>query len=136
SIAKLRGLFDTAAVTAVWEAALAAPVWDGPPLWVHGDLDSRNLLADARRISGVLDWSCMGVGDPACDVALGWELFSGESREVFRGGLAVADATWARAKGWAVSQSVNALSYYTLANNAVLVLEARRWLSEVLADPW
>ena len=33
-----------------------------------------------------------------------------------------------------LAQSMGALSYYTLANNAVLVLEARRWLSEVLAD--
>jgi aminoglycoside phosphotransferase (APT) family kinase protein len=135
SIAKLRGLVDTDALTRAWEAALAAPAWDGPPVWVHGDLDSRNLLAHERRLSGLLDFSCMGVGDPACDVALGWKLFSGESREVFRAELAVDDATWARARGWAVSQSVNALSYYTLANNAVLVLEARRWLTEVLADP-
>jgi len=135
SIAKLHGLVDTVALTDAWDAALAAPPWDGPPLWVHGDLDSRNLLAHAGRLSGVLDWSCMGVGDPACDVALAWKLFSGESREVFRAGIAVDDATWARARGWVVSQAVNALSYYTLANNAVLVLEARRWLSEVLADP-
>jgi hypothetical protein len=27
-----------------------------------------------------------------------------------------------------------ALEYYTLETNAVLVLEARRWLAEVLAD--
>ena len=31
------GLVDTDAVTAVWEAALAAPPWDGPPVWIHGD---------------------------------------------------------------------------------------------------
>lgn len=135
SIATLRGVVDTDALTAAWDSALAAPLWDGPPLWVHGDLDSRNLVAHEGRLSGLLDFSCMGVGDPACDVALAWKLFSGESRSIFRAELGVDDATWARALGWVVSQSVNALSYYTLANNAVLVLDARRWLSEVLAHP-
>jgi hypothetical protein len=33
-----------------------------------------------------------------------------------------------------LSQALNALSYYTLETNAVLVREARRWLTEVLAD--
>jgi hypothetical protein len=31
-----------------------------------------------------------------------------------------------------LSQALNALSYYTLETNAVLVREAERWLSEVL----
>jgi aminoglycoside phosphotransferase (APT) family kinase protein len=134
SIAKLRGVIDAAAATAAWEAALDAPLWDGPPVWVHGDLDSRNLLAYEGRISGLVDFSCLGVGDPACDLGLAWKLFSGESREAFRSALSFDDAAWARALGWVVTQSVGALSYYTLANNAVLVLEARRWLSEVLAE--
>ncbi len=134
-IAKLEGIVDSDALTAIWEAALAAPVWAAAPVWVHGDLDSRNLLAHEGRLSGLVDFSLMGVGDPACDVALAWKLFSGKSREVFRAALPVDDATWVRARGWVVSQCVGALSYYTLANNAVLVLEARRWLSEVLGDP-
>jgi aminoglycoside phosphotransferase (APT) family kinase protein len=132
-IAKLRGRLDTEALTAAWDAARAAPAWERAPVWVHGDLDSRNLLACEGRLSGLVDFSCVGIGDPACDVALGWKLFSGESREIFQDALAVDDATWSRARGWVVSQAVGALSYYTLANNAVLVLEARRWLSEILA---
>jgi len=74
------------------------------------------------------------VGDPACDVGAAWKLFSGEARDRFRAELAVDDATWARARGHVLSQSLGALSYYTLENNAVLVLEARRWLAEVLSD--
>jgi hypothetical protein len=34
----------------------------------------------------------------------------------------------------ALSQSLMALSYYTLETNAALVLGARRWLAEVLHD--
>jgi aminoglycoside phosphotransferase (APT) family kinase protein len=46
SIAALGRAIDVDTVTAAWEAALHAPTWERPPVWVHGDLDSRNLLAE------------------------------------------------------------------------------------------
>ena len=55
---------DDPAMTAEWELALAAPAWNGPPVWHHGDLDARNWLVRDGRISGVIDWGSMGVGDP------------------------------------------------------------------------
>jgi aminoglycoside phosphotransferase (APT) family kinase protein len=132
-IADLEGEIDTEVVTALWEEALAAPVWDGPPLWVHGDLDSRNLLSCDGRLAGLVDFGGLGIGDPACDVGTAWKMLSGVARERFRAELDVDGATWARAKGHVLSQSLGAMSYYTVENNAALVLEARRWLSEILA---
>jgi aminoglycoside phosphotransferase (APT) family kinase protein len=133
ALTALGDLVDAHVLTAVWERALAAPDWDGPPVWIHGDLDSRNLLARDGRLSGVLDWGCLGVGDPACDVMVAWKTLPAEARVSFRTELGVDDATWARAHGWALSQAVGALSYYTDETNAVLVTEARRWLDEVLS---
>jgi aminoglycoside phosphotransferase (APT) family kinase protein len=132
SIAALRGSLDVEAVTAVWESALVAHAWERSPLWIHGDLDPRNLLVERGRLSAVIDWGCLGVGDPACDVAAAWKVLSAETRRVFRSELAVDDATWLRARGWALSQAVGALSYYTVDMNPTLVREARRWLAEVL----
>jgi aminoglycoside phosphotransferase (APT) family kinase protein len=132
SIAKLAGRIDTAAVTAAWEAALAAPVWQKAPVWIHGDLDSRNMLAKRGRLSGVLDFGTLGTGDPACDVMVAWKMLDPESREVFRAALEVDDATWERSRGWALSQAVIALAYYTPDTNPVLVREAEHWLAEVL----
>ena len=134
SIAALHDEIDVDAVTAAWEAALRAPNWPRPPVWVHGDLDARNVLVGDGRLSAVIDWGALGVGDPACDVMVAWKLLSAESRDTFREALSVDDATWTRGHGWALSQAVNALSYYTVETNAVLVREARRWLAEVLAD--
>jgi aminoglycoside phosphotransferase (APT) family kinase protein len=134
SIASLEGEIDVDAVTAVWEAALDAPAWRHPPVWIHGDLDGRNLLVRRGRLSAVIDFGCLGVGDPACDVMVAWKVLSAEARVTLRAALSVDDATWARAHGWALSQAVGALSYYTLETNAVLVWEARQWLAEVLAD--
>jgi aminoglycoside phosphotransferase (APT) family kinase protein len=134
SIAALQGEIDVDRVTDAWEEALSAPVYPGPLVWIHGDLDSRNLLATDGRLSGVVDWGGLGVGDPACDVMVAWKMLTPAARETFRAALAIDDATWARSKGWALSQAVNALSYYTLETNAVLVEESRRWLADVLAD--
>lgn len=126
------GIVDTVAVTAAWDAALQAPVWDGPPVWLHGDLSSGNLLAVRGKLSAVIDFGCLGVGDPACDLMVGWTLFSGESREVFRAAMSIDDATWERARGWAL-MGVGALPYYRH-TNPVIVANARRAIDEVLAD--
>jgi aminoglycoside phosphotransferase (APT) family kinase protein len=122
------------AVTAGWERALAAPPWGGAPVWHHGDLDARNWLVRDGRISGVIDWGSMGVGDPACDVMVAWKLHSPAARDVFRETLPMDDATWERARGWALSQAVAALAYYTPENNPTLYSEAESWLDLVLSE--
>ncbi len=32
-----------------------------PSVWIHGDLSAGNLLARAGRLSGVIDWGCLGI---------------------------------------------------------------------------
>ena len=122
------------AVTREWERALTATPWDGPPVWHHGDLDARNWLVRDGRISGVIDWGSMGVGDPACDVMVAWKLHSPAARDAFREALPTDDATWARARGWVLSQAVAILAYYTPENNATLYREAETWLDLVLSE--
>ena len=121
-------------VSAEWEHALAAPPWDGRPVWHHGDLDMRNWLVRDGRISGVIDWGAMGVGDPAADVMVAWKLHSPAARDAFREALPTDDATWERARGWALSQAVAILAYYTPENNPSLYHEAESWLDLVLSD--
>ncbi|HJU37098.1 MAG TPA: aminoglycoside phosphotransferase family protein [Gaiellaceae bacterium] len=121
-------------VVAAWERALAAPPWGGPPMWHHGDLDCRNWLVRDGRITGVIDWGSMGVGDPAVDVMVAWKLHSHAARDAFREALPTDDATWERARGWAVSQAVGAVSYYTPENNPSLYREGQAWLELVLSS--
>jgi aminoglycoside phosphotransferase (APT) family kinase protein len=133
AIASLCATIDVGAVTAAWEAALQAPAWERSPVWIHGDLDARNLLVEEGRLSAVIDWGGLGVGDPACDVMVAWKVLSADTRDIFRTALSVDEATWARGRGWALSQALIALSYYTLETNPVLVREAHRWMEAVLA---
>lgn len=127
--------FERAAeVTPAWERALAVPPWDSPPVWHHGDLDVRNWLVRDGRISGVIDWGELGVGDPAVDVMVAWKLHSAAARDAFRAALPTDDDTWERARGWVISQAVAALAYYTLETNPILVREAESWLDLALSD--
>ncbi len=124
---------DAPGAIVLWEEAMAAPEWPGARVWIHADLDARNVLVRDGRLAAVIDWGGAGVGDPAVDVMAAWKLIARDERERFRSVLDVDDATWLRARGWAVSQALIALGYYTLETNAVLVREARRWLAEALA---
>lgn len=135
AIGALADAIDTTRVEAIWEAALGAPLWSQPPVWLHGDLDARNLLATNGRLSGVLDFGALAVGDPAADVMVAWKMFGADDRAGFRRLLDIDDATWLRARGWVLSQALLILSYYTLETNRILVLEARRWMDAVLGDP-
>lgn len=133
AIAASSDVVDASAMLAVWEAALAAPAWDGPPVWVHGDLwRPGNLLVAGGRLGAVIDFGCLGVGDPACELTAAWALFSGESRDVFRAAISFDEATWARGRGWALT-AVGAIPYYRDTNPAI-VAEARHIIDEVLAD--
>ena len=132
-IASLHGTLDASALTAAWEATLQAPAWDGPPVWIHGDLSPLNLLVKRGRLSAVIDFGCLGVGDPACDLQVAWNLFSAQTRNVFRTALQVDDATWARGRGWALSVGLIALPYYQ-STNPVLAGISRRTIDEVLTD--
>ena len=118
----------------LWAQAMRAPEWEEARVWVHADLDRRNVLVRDGRFAAVLDWGGMGSADPAVDVMVAWKLVAREERERFRLLAAVADTTWLRAQGWALSQALIALGYYTLETNPILVREAERWLAEVLAS--
>jgi aminoglycoside phosphotransferase (APT) family kinase protein len=133
ALVELHGTIDTDAATAAWDSALGEPEWEGPPTWLHGDLQAGNLLARDGRLSAVIDFGCMGVGDPACDFMVAWTYLSAGTRDAFRAELPVDDATWGRGRGWALSVGLIALPYYEV-TNPVLAGIARRAIDEVLAD--
>lgn len=131
-IAALDGLVDTAGVTAAWEAALAAPPWDGPPVWIHGDPAPGNLLVRDGRLAAVIDFGTMAVGDPACDLIAAWAFLDAETRPVFRETLGVDDATWARGRAWGLSAVLP--SPVELEGESARAAQARRRLGGLVAD--
>lgn len=132
ALAQLGGEIDVAAATAAWDEALAVPAWDRAPVWLHGDILEGNLLVRDGRLAAVIDWGCVVAGDPAPDYISAWSLLS-PVRDEFRAAAGVDDATWARARGVALSQALIALPYYQRTNPPV-VRRSRKVIANVLAD--
>jgi aminoglycoside phosphotransferase (APT) family kinase protein len=101
AIARAPEVIDVAAAAEAWEAALAS-TWERPAVWVHGDVAPSNLLVGGGVLRAVIDFGCSAVGDPACDLVMAWTFFDDESRAAFRDALAFDEATWSRARGWAL----------------------------------
>ena len=130
AIAVLNGRIDADAATDVWKAALRT-TWDRPPVWIHGDVSAGNLLVSSGRLSAVIDFGMLAVGDPACDLSIAWTLFRGESRAAFREMLSLDAATWARGRAWTLWKALIVAARLTETN---AVEAARPWdvISEVL----
>lgn len=98
----------------VWEHALDLPGANkaGPDHWFHSDLVAENLLLTNGRLTGVLDFGGLGIGDPTIDLHGAWELLDPPAREVFRSRLAVGEAEWLRGRAWALAIAIGAIQYY------------------------
>jgi len=131
AIAVLKGKLDTEAATDVWEVALEAS-WDRPPVWLHGDVSAGNLLIREGRLSAVIDFGMMGVGDPACDLSIAWTLFGGGSRETFHAMLPLDPGTWARGRGWTLWKALIVAAGLS-ETNAVEAARPWRVIDEVLS---
>jgi aminoglycoside phosphotransferase (APT) family kinase protein len=131
AIGDVAGEFDSHALTDAWDAALAAPPWDGPPVWTHGDLLRGNLLLRGGRLAAVIDWSLLGVGDPACDAIVAWSVLPSHVRRSFRAEAGFDEATWARGRGWALCCGLLQVPYYT-ETNPELADNGRHMVREIL----
>ena len=119
----------------IYQDALAAPI-DIEATWLHGDLHAGNLLVDDDGvITGVIDWGDMTRGDRATDLATLWmNLGDRKARENALRACNVSDATWRRAKGWAVFFGVT-LGTSGLSGDERHAVMARRTLERVVAGP-
>jgi aminoglycoside phosphotransferase (APT) family kinase protein len=103
---------DLDAVETVWDEVMALPPTEAAPHWVHGDLLAENLLSRDGRLTAVLDFGALSVGDPTVDLICAWELLDAAGRDEFRRILDLDDATWLRSRGWAVFIAVMTFPYY------------------------
>lgn len=99
ALQKLSDILPTYKIRKIWENAVSTK-WEKPPVWLHGDIAPGNLLVEGGRLCGVIDFGIMGIGDPACDYAMAWTFFDGQSRKYFLQGLD--EGTVDRARGWAL----------------------------------
>lgn len=134
SIISLKDKIDATMATEVWEAALSTS-WKNPPVWVwvHGDISAGNLLVRDGKLSAVIDFGQLAIGDPACDLVINWTLFHGISREAFQKMLPLDQGTWARARGWTLWKALVVAAGLTNPNNSESK-QCWRIIEEVIAD--
>ena len=98
----------------VWEQAMRLPGIDEPhgEHWFHGDLLAENLLVDDGRLTGVLDFGSLSIGDPTIDLHGAWEILDPAGREVLRQRAGIDEPTWLRGRAWALSIAVMTFPYY------------------------
>jgi aminoglycoside phosphotransferase (APT) family kinase protein/GrpB-like predicted nucleotidyltransferase (UPF0157 family) len=132
ALVTLERKIDVKAATKVWETALAT-TWNGKPVWVHGDISAGNLLVRNGRLSAVIDFGQLAIGDPACDLAIAWTFFKGKSREAFRKEIPLDEGTWSRGRAWTLWKSLVVVAGFTNPNNFESA-QCWRIIEEVLED--
>jgi aminoglycoside phosphotransferase (APT) family kinase protein len=132
SIKILKDRLDVNAITKIWEDALST-TWERPPVWVHGDVALGNLLVNNGRLCAVIDFGQLVIGDPACDLAIAWTLFKGQSREFFKQVLSLDEGTWARARGWTLWKAL-IIASGLIGGNSVEAKQSWRIIDELMAE--
>jgi aminoglycoside phosphotransferase (APT) family kinase protein len=123
---------NAGAARAIWESAVEAAPWAGPPAWIHGDLHPANILVNVGRISAVIDFGDLTSGDPATDLSVAWMLFPAKDRAIFWRAYGKADEhARARARGWALALALVFLTYS--ADNPLMAGIGKRIFREVLS---
>jgi len=124
---------DAALTEAVWEKARRVTDYVGPPVWMHSDLHPGNILVSGGRLSAVIDWGGLSLGDPAIDCLVAWTLLTPNTRHVFRAYVGVDEGTWKRGRAWALSIALVALPYYRDTNEQIMA-RAKHAIAQVVGD--
>ncbi|MGQ4414019.1 aminoglycoside phosphotransferase family protein [Streptomyces sp. SAS_269] len=123
---------DVDTLERLWRAALALPDPSGPHVWLHGDLKPIYLLVRDGGLHAVIDFGALSVGFPDAEHAPVWDL-PPRARQAYRDALDLDDATWTRARAWAIAVGVSGISYYWHTWPA-FVAECRARLQAILTD--
>jgi aminoglycoside phosphotransferase (APT) family kinase protein len=124
------GLVDTRRATQLWQQWVAEPVSTEAAVWLHSDIHGGNLLVVDGRISALIDFGGLTLGDPAVDLTAAWTTLSAPARAGFAEQLGIEPAQWRRGQAWALSIALIQLPYYHL-TNPVLAGIARRTIHEI-----
>ena len=123
---------DQDALHAVWAQALEMPAYEGPPVWLHGDLHPANLVTRAGRLVGIIDWGDLTAGDPAADLQVAWTWCGPAGRELLLDALDWDEAMILRARGNALAHGAATLA--NSADNPRMAAVGAATLHQVLLD--
>ncbi len=100
-ISELSTIIDETKAIKLWEQACKTK-WNKLPVWIHGDFAVGNMLLKENKLSAIIDFGGMALGDPACDLVIAWTFLNGKARDIFFQEIDLDEDTWLRAKAWAL----------------------------------
>ncbi len=115
----------------IWETSLKSQ-WTNPPVWIHGDIANGNLLVKDGKLSAVIDFGIMAIGDPAVDLTISWTFFDSASRKAFFEYTGLDINTLARARAWALWKAVITCHYNGITSSDFI--QAKSVLNEIIND--
>ena len=128
----LRDKIDSNIASEIWQKGLKT-TWQYPPVWVHGDISSGNILVDKDKLCAIIDFGGLGIGDPACDLVIAWKFFDKKSRDIFRTKLHLDESTWSRGRAWALWKSL-IIAAGIIKSNSVETAQIWYTINEVFKD--
>lgn len=131
-ISYLEDIIDAKAALDLWEKACLTK-WEKEPVSIHGDFASGNILIQNDKLSGVIDFGGMAIGDPACDLVIAWTYLSNKARDIFVNEMALDQNTWLRARAWALWKATFELCQIEDRGNLKAKVQ-KKIISEVLTD--
>jgi aminoglycoside phosphotransferase (APT) family kinase protein len=92
---------------------------------VHGDLYARHLIVDdAGKLTGIIDWGDVHLGDPAVDIAIALLVLPPNARVLFQRDYGeIRDLTWRMARFHAIRHTACVVPYAHHINDADLLRE-------------
>lgn len=131
-IANLTGIINIDSALALWESACDIQ-WQKKPVWIHGDFSAGNILIKDNRLSGIIDFGGIAMGDPACDLVITWTYLSGKARDIFKREIDLDNDTWLRARAWALWKATYELSKFEDKENSEAIIQ-KKIIKSVLND--
>jgi len=102
-------------------------------LQAESDINPGNLLVKNGKLSSVIDFGVMAVGDPAVELTMAWTFFDDKSREVFLQSVGLDAETENRARGWALWKALITWAWEE-DKESISVREAKRTIDILLNE--
>jgi aminoglycoside phosphotransferase (APT) family kinase protein len=123
-IAKLANVIDATKAMHLWKKACQTR-WNKKPVWIHGDLSIGNILLKDEKISAIIDFGGMSLGDPACDLVIAWTFLKEKARKIFAREIPLDEETWLRSKAWALWKATFELCELSNLNSPEAIIQKR-----------
>lgn len=123
---------DKVWINKIWKHAISVP-WKGENLFVHGDIAQGNIIFNDNKLEGIIDFGTMACGDPACDLMMAWNTFTGESRAIFKKIVDYDNDTWIRGMAWTLWKGLLEISQ-TSKSNANDWKNPQKVIEEIIED--